>query len=185
MKKILILLTFVSLITSCADEDNEKVQLEKPNSERLKVKFKKVNGYLVGVVNKESFTKDNDYNSWFNPNYENYTPNKEVLEELKSVLKGIEIQGFLGTWCPDSRREIPKFYKIMDKIKFKNFDIIAVDHSKKANGLEKEKDIDYVPTFILYKEGKEIGRFIERQTTQSLESDLLQIAQKTGYKPYR
>ncbi len=91
----------------------------------------------------------------------------------------------MGTWCSDSRREVPRFYKIMDEVGFADFDMITVNRAKQANGLEKGYNLNYVPTFILFKNGKEIGRFVERVVNDSLENDLLLIASGKGYKHSR
>ncbi len=164
MKKILLIIISLCLF-SCADEDHSELE----------------NKTLIGITTQKDFS---EY-PWFKNNYDDYQPNSETLKELKVALKNIRIEGFMGTWCPDSRREVPKFYKIMDTIKFTDFKMIVVDHSKKANGLEKGKNISFVPTFILYKDNKEIGRFVERPTKASLENDLLQIAKGLDYIPYR
>ncbi len=140
---------------------------------------------LLGFVIKESFTNNDNFKNWFNTRYNNYQSKEDILTQLKTELKDVEIRAYMGTWCPDSRREVPKFYKIMDEIGFTNFDMICVNHDKKANGLEEGYDINFVPTFILFKEGKEVGRFVERQTKGSLEKDLLYILTKDDYKPFR
>ncbi len=164
MKKILLLIISTFLI-SCTDEDHSDFNTNKS----------------VEVGLKNDFT---EY-YWFNDKYKSYEPDSEILKELKVALEDISIEGFMGTWCTDSKREVPKFYKIMDAIEFTDFKMIVVDYSKKANGLEEGKNINFVPTFILYKNGKEIGRFIERTTKGSLENDLLQIAKGLDYMPYR
>jgi len=83
----------------------------------------------------------------------------------------------IGTWCPDSRREVPRFMKIADlwgfphdRIKF-----IGVDINKVAP-LEDyfQLAIERVPTFIFYKKNIEKGRIIEVPET-SLEQDTRNI----------
>ena len=95
----------------------------------------------------------------------------------------------MGTWCDDSKREIPNFYKILDNAKFNylNLEMVAVDKSKKAKGLEKGYDIIRVPTFIFYKDGKEIGRFVEHALDgSSIEQDILKIVSGQPYThPYQ
>ena len=83
----------------------------------------------------------------------------------------------MGTWCHDSKREVPQFYKILDKLNFnyKNFQIIGLTKDKKGYF----KDYTYfnitnTPTFILYRGDIEIGRIIEKPEG-SLESHLLKI----------
>lgn len=175
----------VLLMVSCADDKTPQTPTEIEQNTRLEINAKNVSGMLVGVANKASFTNDKMYKVWFDRNYSNYTPNAEVAEALKTALKDVEIRAYMGTWCGDSRREVPKFYKIMDAIGFANFDMIAVNRAKEANGLAKDYQIKYVPTFILFKNGKEIGRFVENAVKGSLENDLLQIAIGKEYLPYR
>ena len=51
---------------------------------------------------------------WFNQNYLDYNLDKETLNKLKPLFKDIEITVFMGTWCSDSRKEIPVFFKLID-----------------------------------------------------------------------
>ncbi len=184
MKKIVMLFVSVLLITACADEDTNEV-VKKEQGKRLEINAKNIDGMLVGVANKESFLSDATYKVWFQEKYDNYNPNSETLKELKNALKGVEIRAYMGTWCRDSRREVPKFYKIMDEIGFADFDMICVNRAKKANGLKEGYNVNYVPTFVLFKNGKEVGRFVERAMKGSLEKDLLYILTKDDYKPFR
>ena len=53
--------------------------------------------------------------------------------------------------------------------------MICVGRDKKAEGTEVDLlDIKYVPTFIVYRNGKEIGRIVESPQT-TLEGDLKNI----------
>ena len=116
----------------------------------------------------------------FKRNYERYQVEDSVLTELKRLDQELEIFTVLGTWCKDSRREVPRFLKIMDaldseKIRLKFF---GVDRSKRDKaGIAESHDIRYVPTFILKENGKEIGRIIERPK-KTLEVDLTDILRK-------
>ena len=90
----------------------------------------------------------------------------------------------MGTWCGDSRRETPSLYKILDATNFnyKNFTLITVSREKSTpKGFEKNMDIVYVPTIIFYRNGEEIGRFVEF-AQESLEKDMLAIVSGVGYK---
>jgi thiol-disulfide isomerase/thioredoxin len=101
-------------------------------------------------------------------------------------LKGYKIKGFMGTWCGDSKRETPRLYKILEEAGFdqKNLELITVNRSKKTpDNLQEGLDIIKVPTFIFYKNNKEVGRFVER-VRESLEKDMLKIVTGKGYKHY-
>ncbi len=83
----------------------------------------------------------------------------------------------MGTWCPDSRREVPRFMRILDIWKFpvSMVTFIGVDNAKLSPVGEYDKlDIQRVPTFIIYKNNIEAGRIIENPTT-SLEQDMVNI----------
>ena len=140
-------------------------------------------GYLVGIAQKADF-ENAPFNEWFNKEYNEYKLDMEVINQLKPLLKGVKIKAVMGTWCGDSRREVPTFYKILDQCDFdyKNLEMITVDRSKKSPGNEQAGlEITNVPTFIFYKNEVEINRFVE-YPRETLEKDLLKILKKEGYK---
>lgn len=147
---------------------------------------KKGNALLLGEINRNGLTK-NSFNHWFSKNYDDYLVNKKVAKLLKSSLKDYEIKVFLGTWCRDSKREIPNFYKVLDAVNFPEdqLKVIAVDRTPEAykqspNGEEKGLNIHRVPTFIFYKEGKEVNRIVE-SPKQTLERDIYKIVSNNKY----
>ena len=90
----------------------------------------------------------------------------------------------MGTWCSDSRENVPAFFKLMDHIKFRkrNIQLIGLDVDKKnPNQDEIKYNIINVPTFIFFKDGKEINRIVEL-TIESIEKDILKILDGTGYQ---
>ena len=175
MKKIVYL--FVALlIVSCASTPKN-------------LATKNENGNLVGIATKKDFQQEPYGSDWFNDFYSYYETDKGTIEKLKPYLKDIKIKGFMGTWCGDSKREIPNFYKILDEAEFdyKKLELVTVNRQKKANGLEEGFNVIRVPTFIFYKDGKEIGRFVEHAIEDSsVEEDFLKILSGQEYKhPYQ
>lgn len=130
------------------------------------------------------------YATWYRPNYEKYNANAETLRRLQQIkTKGIRIQVFLGTWCGDSKREVPAFIKLLHQAQFpaQQLQLIGLGGSdslykQSPAGEEKGLGIFRVPTFIVYKDNKEIGR-INEYPTQSLEVDLLKILSGEAYTP--
>jgi thiol-disulfide isomerase/thioredoxin len=178
MKKTLLLLSIV-LLAACASSQKTTSTESKPKA------VKNSDGNLVGYAVKDDFKQEPYGSEWFNDYYEYYETDKSIIENLKSTLKDVTIKGFMGTWCDDSRRETPNFYKILDEVGFdyNNLDLVTVNRDKKANGIEKGYNIERVPTFIFYKNGKEIGRFVEHTVDgATLEHDILQIVTEKGYK---
>jgi len=169
MKKLLILF-FVLLLTNC-------------NAQEQKRATKNASGDLIGIASRVDFNQQ-PYASWFKRYYTKYTVDQNTAKKLKKALKGVKIKAFMGTWCGDSKRETPRLYKVLDAVKFhyKNLEMITVNRSKRTPAnLQEGFNIIRVPTFIFYKNGKEIGRYVEYQR-ESLEKDILKIL--TG-KPYK
>ena len=138
---------------------------------------------LVGLISKEQFLTT-PYKQWFEPNYNDYTLNSEVIEQLKPLLKNVTIKAFMGTWCGDSQEQTPIFYKILDATNFnyKQLQLVGVDHNKSTpDNAQEGYNIERVPTFIFYKKGKEIGRFVE-YPRETVEKDILKIVSLQPYK---
>ncbi len=145
------------------------------------------NPTLLGKINKEALSGPH-YASWFTKNYDTYTPKSETVKALKPLLAEYTITAFLGTWCGDSKAEIPKFYKVLEAVDFplERLTTIALsrdrDTYKQSPGGEEEGlSIHRVPTFIIYKDGKEVNRIVEHPIV-SVEADLLQLL-KGSYTP--
>ncbi|NMH87017.1 hypothetical protein [Flavivirga algicola] len=143
---------------------------------------------LLGEINRQGLKK-NSFNNWFSKNYDDYLVNNKIVNRLKRPLKDYEIKVFLGTWCRDSKREIPNFYKVLDAANFpeKQLKVIAVNKTVEAykqspNGEEKDLNIHRVPTFIFYKNGKEVNRIVEFPK-ETLERDILKIISSKKYTP--
>lgn len=122
--------------------------------------------------------KGPDYVAWFEKEYGDYKTDEATLAAVRPLMKGVKVVLVMGTWCSDSRREVPRFYKILDHMKIKpkkKLRVISIDREKKAEGTGVEKfDVQYVPTFIFYRNDKELGRIIETPA-ESLEKDMLKI----------
>lgn len=133
--------------------------------------------WLLGYINPVQFTNP-PHSEWFVAGHDAYVPDQEAIGKIMEVNKeDLSIQIVMGTWCPDSRREVPRFMKIIDLIDFPSSKItfIGVDNSKQAPVGEYDKlEIERVPTFIFLRNKVEAGRIIENPVT-SLEQDMLDI----------
>lgn len=163
----------------------EKTAVEIPSRipfETIVTSKKDADGYLVGISNRFDF-QDSAYKEWFDSRYEEYTTDQQVVSEISKHIHKLTIKAFMGTWCGDSRREMPRFYKILDETKFDQnyFQLICVDRTKKHENLEKDLNIFRVPTIIFYKNGKEIGRYVE-YPRETIEKDILKIVSEQPYK---
>lgn len=173
---LFVIVSILSLPTCQAQEINKKV-VDSNGREKL-----------LGIVNKDAFTNDS-FATWFNPQYINYEVDKKTIKPVARKLKKYEITVFMGTWCGDSKREVPRFYKILEASNFpkEQFIMVTVDNTKEnykksPGGEEKGLNIIKVPTFIFYKEGKEVNRIVE-SPIESLEKDIALILDENKYTP--
>ncbi len=131
---------------------------------------------LIGKIQRNDFM-DSTFSWWFNSEYNFYDIDSTYLEILNTDLRNYSITLVLGTWCSDSRTQVPRFFKILDAINYpvEKLLIIAVNRDIKAQDLDIDNlKIKLVPTFIIYKDNTELGRIIE-SPTESLEKDLIKI----------
>ncbi|MDA8807684.1 thioredoxin family protein [Flavobacteriaceae bacterium] len=141
---------------------------------------------IIGLFDRKELS-NNPHSEWFNQNYSDYNLDKETLNKLKPLFKDIEITVFMGTWCSDSRKEIPVFYKLIDKLKFgeESIELIGMTLEKTTpDSLEFNQNLINVPTFIFKKDGKEINRIVEFPL-ETIEKDILEILTTNNYQnPY-
>ena len=132
---------------------------------------------LVGPVTRAAVE---DYETWKTLRAQDYTPDAAAVKTIAERGKDVQVLAIVATWCPDSKREVPRFFKIYDQagLGAEQVTLVAVDRSKKdAGGLTAKHDILRVPTFVFFRGDKEIGRVIERAVT-TLEQDIAVILTK-------
>lgn len=176
MKNILTGLILLLVMNAGAQEMNKKI--EDP------IRKKQV---LLNECSREGITSFAEFKESFDPNYAAYKPDTTILANLAKGLKDKKITIVLGTWCGDSKYQVPNFLKVMDALKISDnqIKIIAVDGAKHAeNGLIDNLKITNVPTFIFTdQKGTEVGRITE-SPRETLEKDMLVIfASKPNTKP--
>ena len=94
-----------------------------------------------------------------------YVPDAASVASIKSQVRDLEVLLVMGTWCPDSKREMPRYFATMDAAGLGDakLTMIGVDKTKKdTEGLTEKWNITRVPTFIFLRNGKEEARFVER-----------------------
>ena len=184
MKKITLILTAV-LVVACGNQ-NKKEQHEQETTPKIAenstTEEEQEIPILLGIQKREALQKT-PYDEWFDENYA-YIPDEETLKALSKKLNDKTIIVFMGTWCDDSKLQVPAFFKILDAINFdeNKVQIITMSRDKDTpKKLEEGYDIEFVPTIIVKKDGKELGRIVE-SPVDTLEADLLTIASGKEYK---
>jgi len=141
------------------------------------IDFRDATTWVLGDFNPDRLY-DPPHGEWFTRGINEFQPDPSVMTEIMKLdTTGLRITVVMGTWCPDSRREVPRFFKIIELWGFPKNKIrmIGVDIDKIAP-LDDFSflDIHRVPTFIFYKNNIEAGRIIENPVT-SLEQDMVKI----------
>ena len=119
------------------------------------------------------------YAAWQPLFVEPYVPDASAIAAIKANAGGVTVLLIVATWCPDSKREVPRFFAIMDGagIGESQLTMVGVDRTKKdAEGLTEKWSVTRVPTFIFLRNGQEVGRVVERTPAgATLESEIARV----------
>ena len=138
--------------------------------------------HLCGSFQIEDLEKDTIFQKWYTKNYLDFKVFNKKRVWVKN-LKDVEVDIYLGTWCGDSKKWVPKFVKLWDALGLNRtqlkfialYDFVEEKYKQGPNREEKNKDIHRVPTFIFKRDNKETARIVE-SPNNDLETDLAQIA---------
>lgn len=169
---------FLSLIACDNSKNNQDNSENKPSPQ------KQIGPDYTGELTEQNLINSTYTNQWFVPGKERYVTHQASLNTIKKHINDFEIVVFMGTWCPDSHAEMPRFFKILDKAEYNrdNLTVYTLDQNKSsAENVEEGKNINNVPTIIFYQDGKEINRFVE-SPRESLARDMAKIVSGKSYK---
>lgn len=192
MKRV-IFSVFLMTLVSCGEQKTisqqsteDSVAVVQKRSKRHHVTHNQSSPLLAkGNITKEELAKM----SWYASSYDSYNPDEELVKTFGKALKkhDYQIDVYMGTWCHDSRRVVPKLIKILEMTgsDFSNFTIVSVNGRKDIPNVSPEVEaklnVHRVPTIIFYENGKETERFVEHYR-ESLLKDLIKIASGEPYK---
>lgn len=163
----LIALLFVSAVAYA--QHSYEVLVERPNEKSYK-----------GTVSKEVIQADTSF-KWWAMNQNGYKPNAMALEGLQKGKDSLQLLVFMGTWCEDSQYIIPKLFALTEAAGFSNdrITMIGVDRNKKTYGhLTDALNVINVPTIMVMKNGKELGRVVEYGKYGMFDKELGEIIAK-------
>ncbi len=142
----------------------------------------KKNQYLRGYY---SWSEFSDSCQWKVKVNEKYKPDSTYLDSLKRLNVPMDLKLFLGTWCSDSRKWVPKFMAIKSYMPIQDMQIISVDTSKKDSlKWYQTYQVDSIPMFIFFEAGtqNEIGRLKVKPYKRKLEKTLYFNLKEKGIK---
>lgn len=141
----------------------------------------------LGEIRLESLRQD-PATEWFALGYDLFS--FDDAESYRGILAAqaafaqMEILAFIGTWCPDCQEHLPGFARVLDAVKFPSnrLRVFALDRAKTYPGggeLIARHQVSRLPTFIFFKNAKEIGRIVETPES-SLLKDMAGICHGLG-----
>ncbi len=118
---------------------------------------------IKGFMTRDELSTDSSF-KWFAQNQKGFSPDKNAVEAFKINKDSVNLVIFGGTWCEDTQNLLPKFFAMADAAGFPQdrITMLGVDRSKKTiQHLSEAFNVTHVPTIIIMKNGKEIGRVVE------------------------
>ncbi|MFL5740912.1 MAG: thioredoxin family protein [Flavisolibacter sp.] len=135
---------------------------------------------LTGFISRQQLATDTAF-TWFAQNQKGYVPEQNALQALRANKDSVNIIAFGGTWCEDTQNILPKFFLLADAAGLSpdRITVLGVDHNKKTiQHLSEAFGITNVPTIIVLKNGKEIGRVVEYGHYGMFDKELGEILKK-------
>ncbi|MDE3056899.1 MAG: thioredoxin family protein [Bacteroidota bacterium] len=172
--KVVVPLLFAFVLAGCSSPSPYVVKKDSDGTEIITGEFP------------ESLLESEQTFPWFVSGYRGYQPDSSVIDTLRSNAANLHVLIFCGTWCPDTKHELPRFFKVANEagISDSSITLYGVDRTKhSADGMTDRFGITNVPTFIFTLHDKEIGRIIER-ADESIEKDLAAMLAKARYLRY-
>lgn len=133
---------------------------------------------LKGIISRADLESDTAHFSWFTKNRQYGQADADAVKAFQKNGSKFQVVVFGGTWCHDTQNLLPQFYRLVDLSGYSNNNItlIAVDRTKTTTGnLHTAFHITNVPTFIVLKDGKEVGRIVEYGKYGQIDKELGEI----------
>src|SRR5437868_6069307 len=132
---------------------------------------------LKGFLTRADIESDTSF-KWFKENMKLGQADVNAVSAFEKNGSKFQVVVFAGTWCDDSQNLLPVFYRLVDKSGYPDSSItlIGVDRPKKTlYNLHNAFHIIDVPTFIVMKDGTEIGRVVEYGKYGQIDKELGEI----------
>jgi cyclophilin family peptidyl-prolyl cis-trans isomerase len=130
-----------------------------------------------GPITAERLDRDNQ--GW-REEREKYKAQEKWLEMLRTAKLRYGLVVAMGTWCGDSREQIPRLQAILlalgQRSPFEPPRLFGLDRSKTIDSkLYPYGAVELVPTIVVTTGGSEVGRIVETPKSGSVEEDLVRI----------
>ncbi|WP_346235953.1 thioredoxin family protein [Niabella insulamsoli] len=133
---------------------------------------------LKGFVTDSVLRADSAAFKWYVDNEKVYVPADSIINKFSAQDSSVSFMVFFGTWCPDSHYVIPRFYKITHQANIdpRRITLFALDRTKNdAAHFAANFNVQHVPTIIILKNGKEMGRVVEYGKSGRFDEELAAV----------
>jgi hypothetical protein len=119
--------------------------------------------------------------------HDHYTPDANVVAQLRAA-QPARVTVVFATWCGDSKRAVPRLLKALHEANNPLLQVELVGIGPNfLTPLEtvRERKLTNVPTMIVERGAKEIGRVVETPATATVEQDVAMILAGQPLPPHR
>ena len=102
---------------------------------------------------------------------------QRIREDADRAHGTLSIEVVFGSWCSDSREQVPRFIKVMETLPPDAIPVryVGVQKAKEERGeIVTRLKLTAIPTIVVSRAGEEIGRIVETPQS-SIEEDLAAI----------
>lgn len=132
---------------------------------------------LRGIITKYALINNPAF-SWYASNQGYYDPPIDVVNAMEAAKGKVQFVLFGGTWCEDTQFVLPKFFKLQEQSGFPDscISFFAVNRAKQTLGsIAAAFNVVNVPTIIVMKDGKEVGRVVEYGKTGKWDAEMAEL----------
>lgn len=101
-----------------------------------------------------------EYDPTYGSKRDIYTPAGDLVSELRALGDDVRVRIYFGTWCPFCGEMVPRVLKIEESLAGSNirFEYYGLPRSISEDAEARAMNISGVPTGVVYRDGKEVGR---------------------------
>jgi thiol-disulfide isomerase/thioredoxin len=168
MKRLVTILFFISIYIAGHSQAQYEISADPKHPEQH---------ILRGIINKYVIQNDTVY-KWYAASQGYYKGDTAAINAMAKTKGKVHYIIFGGTWCEDTQFILPKFFKLqeMSGVPDAVISMFGVDRNKKTlSDFADAFNIINVPTIIVMKDGKEMGRIVEYGKTGKWDKELADI----------
>ena len=122
-------------------------------------------GWLMfkGLIDKQTLINESSF-YWYANTQAQFQPDSTFIQAMHLHQDSTQFILFGGTWCDDTQSILPRFFKLQELagVTDSSVSLFAVDRNKHSiSNVPQAFGITHVPTIVLMRNGKELGRLVE------------------------